>query len=195
MRDSPHLPIGLYVHVPFCVKKCTYCDFATWAGRENEIPRYVDAVIGEITRRGEATGHPKADTIFLGGGTPSLLDEDQITRVLEASMKHIRSKKVPRSLAKQTRKRSRSASRGRRGKRALTAYQWVQSKQANLLQILGRIHNWERVISAVDILRKAGFDNYNIDLMFGLPSQTVADVRETLAAALHWSPRISPATV
>ncbi len=84
MRDSPHLPIGLYVHVPFCVKKCTYCDFATWAGRENEIPRYVDAVIGEITRRGEATGHPKADTIFLGGGTPSLLDEDQITRVLEA---------------------------------------------------------------------------------------------------------------
>lgn len=76
--------IGLYVHVPFCVKKCTYCDFATWAGRENEIPRYVDAVIGEITRRGEAAGHPKADTIFLGGGTPSLLDEDQITRVLEA---------------------------------------------------------------------------------------------------------------
>ncbi len=56
------------------------------------------------------------------------------------------------------------------------------------MQILGRIHNWERVISAVDILREAGFDNYNIDLMFGLPSQTVADVRETLAAALALEP-------
>ena len=89
MYGSLPQPIGLYVHIPFCVRKCTYCDFATWAGREKEIPRYVDAVIGEITRRGEETGHPKADTIFLGGGTPSLLNEDQITRVLEALFRSV----------------------------------------------------------------------------------------------------------
>ena len=76
--------IGLYVHVPFCRRKCAYCDFASYAGREADIPRYVDAVVREITRRGAETGHPKADTIFLGGGTPSLLDEFQVTRILDA---------------------------------------------------------------------------------------------------------------
>ena len=84
MQEPFHPPIGLYVHVPFCVSKCAYCDFASYAGREADIPRYVDAVVREITRRGEETGHPKADTIFLGGGTPSLLDEFQATRILNA---------------------------------------------------------------------------------------------------------------
>ena len=84
MQGPLHPPIGLYVHVPFCVSKCAYCDFASYAGREADIPRYVDAVIREITRRGAETGHPKADTIFLGGGTPSLLDEFQVTRILDA---------------------------------------------------------------------------------------------------------------
>src|SRR3974377_1748185 len=82
LKSSP--PIGLYVHVPFCVSKCAYCGFASYAGREADVPRYVDAVVGEITRRGAETGHPKADTIFLGGGTPSLLDEFQATRILDA---------------------------------------------------------------------------------------------------------------
>ena len=84
MQGSLHPPIGLYVHLPFCVSKCAYCDFASYAGREADIPRYVEAVIREITRRGAETGHPKADTIFLGGGTPSLLDEFQVTRILAA---------------------------------------------------------------------------------------------------------------
>ena len=69
---------------PFCVSKCAYCDFASYAGREADIPHYLDAVVREITRRGAETGHPKANTIFLGGGTPSLLDEFQVTRILDA---------------------------------------------------------------------------------------------------------------
>ena len=84
MRGPLQPPIGLYVHVPFCVSKCAYCDFASYAGREADIPRYVEAVIREIARRGAETGHPQADTIFLGGGTPSLLDEFQVTRILDA---------------------------------------------------------------------------------------------------------------
>src|SRR5512139_3804728 len=84
MQGSLHQPIGLYVHVPFCVSKCVYCDFASYAGREADIPRYVDAVVREIAQRGAETGHPRADTIFLGGGTPSLLDEGQVTRILAA---------------------------------------------------------------------------------------------------------------
>ena len=84
MLGPLHPPIGLYAHVPFCVGKCAYCDFASYAGREAEIPRYVETVVREITRRGAETGHTKADTIFLGGGTPSLLDEGQVTRILDA---------------------------------------------------------------------------------------------------------------
>ena len=72
------------LHVPFCVSKCAYCDFASYAGREADIPRYVETVVREIIRRGAETGHPKADTIFLGGGTPSLLEGFQVTRILDA---------------------------------------------------------------------------------------------------------------
>jgi oxygen-independent coproporphyrinogen-3 oxidase len=182
-------PIGLYVHVPFCVRKCTYCDFATWAGREKEIPRYVDAVIDEIARRGAESGHPKADTIFFGGGTPSLLDETQITRVLDAlrdafpidADAEITCECNPETLTPSFARAARKAGVNRLSMGA-------QARQANLLQILGRIHNWERVVSAVGIARDAGFENYNIDLMFGLPTQTVADVQETLAGAIALAP-------
>jgi oxygen-independent coproporphyrinogen-3 oxidase len=187
-RPSQFL-IGLYVHVPFCVKKCTYCDFATWAGREKEIPRYVDAVIAEIVRRGAETGHPRADTIFFGGGTPSMLEGEQLTRILDSLREafpieedaEITCECNPETLTPGFAQAARKAGVNRISMGA-------QSKQPNLLQILGRIHNWERVVSAVDILRQAGFDNYNIDLMFGLPTQTVADMRETLEAAISLSP-------
>ncbi len=84
MQGALYPPIGLYVHVPFCQSKCAYCDFASYAGREVDIPRYLDALVREITRRGAETGHPRAETIFLGGGTPSLLREFQVTRILDA---------------------------------------------------------------------------------------------------------------
>jgi oxygen-independent coproporphyrinogen-3 oxidase len=182
-------PIGLYVHVPFCVSKCAYCDFASYAGREADIPRYVEAVIREITRRGAATGHPKADTIFLGGGTPSLLDEFQATRILDALVDafpmeegaEITCECNPGTLTTPLAQALRKAGVNRLSMGA-------QATQARLLRLIGRIHNWEKVISSVEIARQAGFDNISLDLMFGLPSQTVSDVRETLEAAMALSP-------
>ncbi len=189
MPVSFNQPIGLYVHVPFCVRRCTYCDFATWAGREAEIPRYVDAVIQEITRRGRETGHPQADTIFFGGGTPSLLDGSQLTRILAALGEafpidegaEITCECNPETLTAPFAKAARQAGVNRLSMGA-------QASQASLLRLLGRIHDWERVVAAVELARQAGFDNFNLDLMFGLPSQTVPDVRETLTAALALSP-------
>ena len=189
MQGSLHQPIGLYVHVPFCASKCAYCDFASYAGREADIPRYVDAVIREITRRGAETGHPKADTIFLGGGTPSLLDEFQVTRILDAlfaafpmeESAEITCECNPGTLATSFAQALRKAGVNRLSLGA-------QARQARLLRLIGRIHNWEKVIASAKIARHAGFDNMNLDLMFGLPSQTVADVRETLEAALALAP-------
>jgi oxygen-independent coproporphyrinogen-3 oxidase len=186
---SHRKPIGLYVHVPFCISKCAYCDFASYAGREADIPRYVEAVIREITRRGADTGHPKADTIFLGGGTPSLLDEFQVTRILDTLFEafpveegaEVTCECNPGTLTTPFAQALNTAGVNRLSLGA-------QATQARLLRLIGRIHDWEQVIDSVEIARRAGFDNINLDLMFGLPSQTVADVREALEAALALSP-------
>jgi oxygen-independent coproporphyrinogen-3 oxidase len=189
MQGSSQPPIGLYVHVPFCVSKCAYCDFASYAGREADIPRYVDAVVREITHRGAETGHPKADTIFLGGGTPSLLDELQITRILNALFEafpmeanaEITCECNPGTLTTPFAHALRKAGVNRLSLGA-------QAVQSRLLRLIGRIHDWEKVIASVEIARNAGFENLNLDLMFGLPSQTAADVRETLRAAIALLP-------
>jgi oxygen-independent coproporphyrinogen III oxidase len=180
------------------------------------VPRYVDAVVGEITRRGEATGHPRADTIFLGGGTPSLLGEVQATRILNAlsaafQIEHnaeITCECNPGTLTTPFAQALRKAGANRLSLGA-------QARQTRLLQMIGRIHTWEEVVASVEIARNAGFDNINLDLMFGLPgrgkgdrhllceapggpfrqkvpipfsAQTVGDWRETLEAALALSP-------
>jgi oxygen-independent coproporphyrinogen III oxidase len=170
MQSSSPPPIGLYVHVPFCVNKCAYCDFASYAGRQADIPRYVDAVIREITRRGAETGHPRADTIFLGGGTPSLLDEFQVTRILHALFEafpieegaEITCECNPGTLTTPFAQALRKAGVNRLSMGA-------QARQARLLRLIGRIHDWEEVIASVEIARQTGFDNINLDLMFGLP--------------------------
>jgi oxygen-independent coproporphyrinogen III oxidase len=175
--------------MPFCRSKCAYCDFASYAGREADVPRYVDAVVREITRRGEETGHPRADTIFLGGGTPSLLDEFQMARILvtlteafpiEAGAE-ITCECNPGTLTPTFARELRKAGVNRLSLGA-------QAKQSHLLRVLGRIHDWEDVIASVRSARRAGFDNINLDLMFGLPEQTVADWRETLVAAIALRP-------
>jgi oxygen-independent coproporphyrinogen III oxidase len=218
MQGSLQRPIGLYVHVPFCASKCAYCDFTSYAGREADIPRYVAAVVREIARRGAELGHPKADTVFLGGGTPSLLDEFQLARILNALWEafpiqdgaEITCECNPGTLTTPFAQALRKAGVNRLSLGA-------QAKQARLLRLLGRIHDWEQVIASVEIARKAGFDNINLDLMFGLPDggkgdrrllcearggpfrqktpvtfsagrQTVSDLRETLEAAIALSP-------
>lgn len=182
-------PIGLYVHVPFCARKCAYCDFTSYVGREADQPRYIDAVVGEITRRGAETGHPPADTIFVGGGTPSLLEAGQATRILAALFDafpiaagaEITCECNPGTLTAPFAQAIRKAGVNRLSLGA-------QVSQTPLLRLIGRIHDWEQVIASVEVARAAGFENINLDLMFGLPVQTLADVRETLAAALALSP-------
>lgn len=189
MQGAFPQPIGLYVHVPFCVRKCAYCDFASYATREVDIPRYVDAVVREITRRGVETGHPQADTIFLGGGTPSLLDESQLARILDAlgnafpinTGAEITCECNPGTLTASFAQALRKAGVNRLSLGA-------QARQTPLLRLIGRIHDWKEVSASVAIARQAEFENLNLDLMFGLPTQTVSDVRETLEAAISLRP-------
>lgn len=189
MPAPSHHPIGLYVHIPFCASKCAYCDFASYAGREADIPRYIDAVVREIERRGAETGHPRADTIFLGGGTPSLLNESQVTRVLGALTEAFPSEEDaeitcecnPGTLSPPFTQALREAGVNRLSLGA-------QASQTRLLHLIGRPHDWQQVTTSVEVARRTGFDNINLDLMFGLPSQALSDLQETLQAAMALSP-------
>ncbi|NLY00437.1 MAG: radical SAM family heme chaperone HemW [Rhodopirellula sp.] len=189
MQSSLQHPIGLYMHVPFCVSKCAYCDFASYASREVDIPRYVDAVVREIARRGELAGHPRADTVFLGGGTPSLLDEFQVTRILDALFGAFpveEGAEITCECNPGTLTTAFVQALGKAGVNRLSL--GAQAAQSRLLRLIGRVHDWEEVIASVEIARQAGFDNLNLDLMFGLPSQTAADFQETLSAAMTLRP-------
>jgi len=199
-----------YVHIPFCVKKCAYCDFASYAGCLDRLPAYVDAVIREIAITAEtakaANDANNADranrannansanrterhalkTIFLGGGTPSLMPPDQIDRLLQALSDAF-------GLDEQA-EITIEANPGTVQLEQLRAYReagcnrisiGVQSMQPHLLKLLGRIHRPEESIESIQMAQEAGFSRISADLMFGLPEQTVADVDATARAILN----------
>jgi len=172
---------SLYVHVPFCAHKCSYCAFYSEASSGEVVNRYVDALVHELQI---TAPHLKPETIFFGGGTPSLLNLKQWERLLGAmSQLHllgaaewtIECNPATVSLDKATLLHDYGVNRISMG---------VQSLDEDLLDRLGRVHSREMVFKSFDILRKAGFSNLNLDLMFAIPTQTLNTWRETLREAL-----------
>ncbi|MBR3019166.1 MAG: radical SAM family heme chaperone HemW [Clostridia bacterium] len=179
--------IGLYVHVPFCVKKCVYCDFASFAGREQDEEKYVDAVLREAERR---SGIEAAiATLYIGGGTPSVLPPALMDRLLSGirqSYSFLLDAECSCECNPGTVTEAFFAVLRRNGVNRLSF--GAQAAQPRLLSLLGRIHTWREVRESVEKAKRAGFENINLDLMLGLPTQTLKDVRETLDAALALSP-------
>jgi oxygen-independent coproporphyrinogen III oxidase len=172
---------SLYIHVPFCAQKCTYCAFYSEASSGDLINRYVAALIREFEL---VAGDLKPRTIFFGGGTPSLLNLRQWEQVLSAMDRlglssaaewTVECNPATVSLDKARLLRSFGVNRISMG---------VQSLDEALLDRLGRIHTREMVFQSFDILRQAGFDNLNVDLMFAIPGQTMEIWRSTLTEAL-----------
>ena len=179
--------IGLYIHIPFCVRKCAYCDFASFAGREKDMSVYVDRVMEEARRRND--GDFSIATCYIGGGTPSLLPPEEMNRLLKGV--HEAFSFLPDAEC------SCECNPGTLTKEFLTVLKQnginrlsfgVQAYQERLLKLLGRIHTWDQAVESVRLARACGFDNINLDLMLGLPEQTLDDVKETLAAALALTP-------
>jgi oxygen-independent coproporphyrinogen-3 oxidase len=192
----PHLPApySLYFHIPFCTHRCAYCDFNTYAGQEEMIPTYVDALTREIDFIGHQTtqlpnGSTKVHSIFFGGGTPSLLSPKQF----ELIFKFIRNNFVLTedveitieanpgtvSLAHLLDLHSLGIDRISYG---------VQSANTEELRMLERAHDFFDVIEAVSSARKAGFDNLNLDLIYGLPGQTLQTWQTTVQRILDLHP-------
>jgi len=182
-------PMGIYIHIPFCWHKCDYCDFYSLPLRDPIIlEEYTRSVIKELELRRAEMDHPVA-TIYLGGGTPSLLQPGQIERILSAVHDHyscggsleISMEVNPATVNRRDLQGLRSA-----GVNRLSI--GVQSFNDAELRILGRIHNGADAVSIMAEVSSAGFDNFNIDLIYGVPDQQPAAWQENLKRALDFNP-------
>ncbi len=179
-------PIALYVHIPFCLSKCNYCDFNTYEGIEDLMPTFVDALSTEIELWGERLNRPGVSTIFFGGGTPSYLHGDAIARLLDrvgGSMRvsvdaEITLEANPDDVDRVKSKRWIDAGFNR-------ISIGVQSFHDPILAKLSRRHSSNQAAAAVKAARNAGFANISIDLMFGLPNQSLAVWENTLQRAIE----------
>lgn len=185
---------SIYIHIPFCKHRCAYCDFNTYANQEDSIPAYVNALIKEIEFVGEQTNKTFSTsqtikTIFFGGGTPSLLSSGQFDSILSALFSsfnispnaEITIEANPGTISSEKLDSIRKAGINR-------ISFGVQSANAEELRMLEREHNFFDVIEAVSSARKAGFDNLNLDLIYGLPEQTLSTWQTTLKRILDLHP-------
>ncbi len=181
---------SIYLHIPFCKHRCAYCDFNTYANQEDSIPAYVGALINEIEYIGRQNTQPThIHTIFFGGGTPSLLSPNQfdsILKTLRASFNfspniEITTEANPGTVTLEQLHKLRGSGINR------ISY-GVQSANMEELRMLEREHNFFDVIEAVSNSRKAGFDNLNLDLIYGLPEQTLESWKTTLSRIINLRP-------
>lgn len=170
---------GIYIHIPFCKRRCLYCDFYSTTLLERRAD-YVEALLEEIKNRKEETGEPLR-TIYLGGGTPSTLDARDIMRILQAigteDAEEITMEINPGDATSTYLQAIRQA-----GVNRLSI--GIQSFQDELLHLLGRRHNAAQAMDAVKMAQQAGFDNISIDLMYALPTQTMAQWQADIETAL-----------
>lgn len=179
---------SIYLHIPFCRKKCSYCSFNSYADFDSLHPRYIQALINEIATGPELAG--PLETLFVGGGTPTVINLDDLTALLETSREkyglaadaEVSIEANPESVDYHILKVLRAA-----GFNRLSI--GVQSLQDNELNALGRVHDSGMAQQAISVAHRAGFDNLSVDLMYGVPGQTTASWRESLQGILALGPR------
>lgn len=180
--------IRLYVHMPFCVQKCLYCDFLSWHDSRENQARYVQALCREI-RACQGRYPARVSSLFFGGGTPSVLEPGHMEEIMEA-LAEVFSFEPDSEM-------SIEANPGTVNLEKLKTYEKIglnrisfglQSAHNEELKALGRIHTWEEFLESYDLARQAGFDNINVDLMSGIPDQTLSSWQKTLSRVLELAP-------
>lgn len=181
--------LGLYIHIPFCIKKCSYCDFLSFSAKEPVKEQYVKQLIKELEVRSAAFKDCLVDTVFLGGGTPSVLEAGQITEIMETVQKKFRLEdkaEITMEINPGTVNREKFTTYYKAGINRVSF--GVQSLQENELKLLGRIHTVEDFLDNYEVARQVGFTNINLDLMSALPHQTLENVQQNIKAAVKLSP-------
>lgn len=178
--------IGIYVHIPFCKKKCDYCDFISYCNKDNLIEKYVEAMKKEIESQNIK---PEITTIYIGGGTPSYIDSKYIIQIINK----IKEKNVlpnpeitievnPGTVTMEKLEDYRSCGINR-------ISIGLQSTNNTLLKEIGRIHDFKQFLETYKMAKKVGFKNINVDLMLGLPNQRIKDLKESLEQILKLKPK------
>ncbi len=180
--------IGVYIHIPFCVKKCSYCDFLSFSATEADKERYIDRLCNEIRLFCEERS-VRADSVFIGGGTPSVLDvrlTEKLMSVVRDSIELSSDCEITTEINPGTMDREKADTYKTLGINRISM--GVQSLDDGLLRRLGRIHRSREFYETFTILREAGFDNINTDLMFALPAQQEKTWEKTLEDVISLKP-------
>lgn len=189
-KAEPKKPLGLYVHIPFCVKKCNYCDFLSAPADDATKKRYVDALCKEIRSYKELTREYEAVTVYFGGGTPSVLEVSLVEQLLDAIWQSFSANRAAAEITLEVNPGTVTPDKLKRyrelGINRLSI--GVQSAKAKELNLLGRIHSFEDAKNTVQWARKAGFENISLDLMSALPGQTLEDYESNVEAILSLHP-------
>lgn len=180
--------ISLYIHIPFCEQKCFYCDFPSYSGKNKFKEAYITSLSSELIKLHNSLGSYNIETIFIGGGTPSILSEKELESLLKVINKLNLSNTIEFSIecnpGSLTGEKLEVMKRLGINRISLG----LQAVQDGLLQALGRIHNFKLFKENFILARKYGFDNINVDLMFGLPNQTLEDWSKTLLDIIELEP-------
>ncbi len=177
--------IGIYVHIPFCKKKCDYCDFISYCDKGMLISDYIESVIKEIESQNIQS---KITTVYIGGGTPSYIDSKYIIKILE---------KIKEKNISEDAEITIEVNPGTVTEEKLKDYIncginrlsiGLQSTKDEILKEIGRIHEYADFLNTYNMAKKIGFNNMNVDLMIGLPNQKIIDIKESLEEILELNP-------
>ena len=183
--------LGIYIHIPFCKSKCYYCDFASYTNKDDNIEQYIQKVIQEIAQYNFRDYY--VTTIYIGGGTPSYIDEKYIKQLLET----LQVKLMENEMKWEEIEITIEINPGTITQKKLEQYKnlginrislGLQSIKDDLLKKIGRIHTYQEFLEAYQLVKKTGFKNINIDLMIGLPTQNIQDIKETLKEIQRLAP-------
>ncbi len=181
--------LGLYLHVPFCVQKCLYCDFCSFAGAKEQMGAYVDRLCRDIKEYSNRCNSYEVDTVYFGGGTPTLLPIAELNRIMESIFKYYSvsdSAEISCECNPATADLDYFKEMRKFGINRLSI--GLQSVHDSELKALGRIHTYSDFLSTYNDARSAGFDNVSADLMYGIPNQTYESFGETLGALVSLAP-------
>ncbi len=177
--------LGVYIHIPFCKQKCYYCDFISFANKKDLEEKYIEALIKEIEHFLKNNSTIQVSTIYIGGGTPSFIDSKYIKKIISLFNKE--------NLVEATIE----LNPGTATKEKLEDYKeaglnrlsiGLQSTNNNLLKQIGRIHNYEDFLNTYKLAKEVGFQNINVDLMIGLPNQSILDIKQSLEEVTNLNP-------
>lgn len=183
--------LGIYIHIPFCMQKCLYCDFVSYINKSECVKEYINCMIKEI----QSYDFKKYNitTIYIGGGTPSFIESDYIREIINV----IQNKLEKNDARWEDIEITIEANPGTVTLEKLNDYKTVginrislglQATQDRLLKQIGRIHNYKDFLEAYELLKKVGFNNINVDLMIGLPNQSIKNLKESLEKIIKLDP-------